>query len=224
MGSWPPLYSPLLEAAVRLAAQGHHRQLRKRSRGVRDCTGDVVPLPPDCVPYLTHLTATACILARLGERDEVVAAGLLHDYLEDVPDPVGHERIRRAVGDEVLELVVALTETGREHPDAAHSWPARKQGQLDRIATMPRDAVVVKAADLLHNLASLRADLETASSVTAVWGRFNAGPGRQMWYYRGLLDAIRRRLEPHPAVSELERVVAGIEPFLPPSDGEITRS
>lgn len=224
MGSRPPLYSPLLEAAVRLAAQGHHRQLRKRSREAHDCTGDVIPLPPDCVPYLTHLTATACILARLGESDEVVAAGLLHDYLEDVPDPAGRERIRRAVGDAVLELVVALTESGRDHPDATRSWPARKQGQLDRIATMPRDAVVVKAADLLHNLSSLRADLEAAPSATTVWARFNAAAVRQMWYYRSLLDAIGRRLGPHPAVGELERVVAGIEPFVPPPDGKPPRS
>lgn len=224
MRPWPRLYSPLLEAAVRLAAQGHHRQLRKRSRGAHDCTGDAVPLPSDCVPYLTHLTATACILARLGERDEVVAAGLLHDYLEDVPDPGGRERIRRAVGGEVLELVLALTETGRDHPDATHSWPARKQGQVDRIAAMSRDAVVVKAADLLHNLSSLQADLEIATSALAVWGRFNAGPTRQMWYYRSLLDAIRQRLEPHPVVVELEQVVAGIGAFLPSPEGEPSRT
>lgn len=212
----PPFYSPLLEAAVRLAAQGHHRQLRKRSAGAHDCTGSVVPLPSDCVPYLTHLMATACILARLGERDEVVAAGLLHDYLEDVPDPSGRERIRRSVGDEVLELVLALTERGREHPDAVRSWPFRKQGQLERIASIPREAVVVKAADLLHNLSSLLTDLQVAPSVAAVWNRFNAGPGHQLWYYRSMVDALRERLGPHPLVEEVDRVLALLAPFLPP--------
>lgn len=216
MDSGPPLYSSLLEAAVRLAAQGHHRQLRKRSAGAHDCTGDVVPLPSDCVPYLTHLMATACILARLGERDEVVAAGLLHDYLEDVPDPAGRERIRRAVGDEVLGLVLELTERGREHPDAVRSWPFRKQGQLDRIAAMPREAVVVKAADLLHNLSSLLSDLKVAPSAAAVWSRFNAGPGQQLWYYRSMVDAVRERLGPHPLVEEVDRVLFLLSPSLPP--------
>ena len=103
MGSAPPLYSPLLEAAVRLAAQGHHRQLRKGSRGGHECTGDAVPLPTGCVPYLTHLMATACILARLGERDEVVSAGLLHDYLEDLREGKRPAQINEALFEKIDE-------------------------------------------------------------------------------------------------------------------------
>jgi (p)ppGpp synthase/HD superfamily hydrolase len=209
------LYSPLVEAAVRLAAQGHHHQLRKRSPGGKEAVAAGVPLPADCVPYVTHLIGTALVLARLGERDAVIASGLLHDYLEDVPDPDGRERIRRAVGEEVLELVQALTESAKEDPDAAGTWPARKREQLERLSQMPRDAVLVKAADLLHNLSSLLQDLRSAVTGEAVWARFNAGPARQMWYYRSVLRAARERLAPNPILAEIESALEAIEPFLP---------
>ena len=214
------LYSHRLEAAVRLAARGHHRQLRKRDGTGTDCAGGGTPLPADCVPYLTHLTGVACILARLGERDEVVAAGLLHDYLEDVPDPDGRERIRREVGEEVLELVLALTESGRDPSDPAGTWSARKQGAIDRVASMQRDAVVIKVADLLHNLSSLLVDLESAASPAAVWSRFNAGPSRQLWYSRGLLAAARQRLGPHPLLTEVDPLLTALEAHFPADSGE----
>ena len=59
------LFPPLLEAAARLAAQGHYHHFRKREPGDTCCeenSGDT--LPADCVPYITHLMGTMGILAR----------------------------------------------------------------------------------------------------------------------------------------------------------------
>ena len=73
-----PLYSPLLEAAIRLAARGHHHQFRKSPDEPSRPTSDRRVLP-DRVPYVAHLMATVCILARIGASDDVLAAaaGLL---------------------------------------------------------------------------------------------------------------------------------------------------
>jgi hypothetical protein len=68
-------------------------------------------------------------------------------------------------------------------------------------------AVLIKAADLLHNLLSLLVDLDEASDEESVWLRLNAGPNRQLWYFSSGLDAARRRLGPHRLVEELERAV-----------------
>jgi hypothetical protein len=202
----------LLEAAVRLAAQGHYHQFRKRSPGEESC-GDPAggPLPESCIPYITHLMGSMCILARLGARDEVLAAALLHDYLEDVPDPDGRRTIRRAVGPEVLYLVLEVTEDKRDNLADSETWEIRKREQVARIDAMSDDAVLIKAADLLHNVLTLLTDLDATDRNITVWERLNAGPDRQLWYFTAVLDAARRRLGEHPLVRDFERAVGELE-------------
>ncbi len=199
-----PLYSPLLEAAIRLAARGHHHQFRKSFDEPSHPVADG-PALPDRVPYVAHLMATVCILARVGATDQVLAAAALHDYLEDVPDPNGPQNIRRAVGDEVLALVEAVTEDKRSGSDGAATWQIRKQEQLEHLAHMPEPAVLVKAADVLHNVQSLVADLELNGNVESIWEPFNAGPDDQLWYFESVGKGVAARLGSHPLVTELER-------------------
>ncbi len=207
------LFSPMLEAAVRLAARGHYHQFRKNAadenRG--SPSGDYLP---DQVPYIAHLMGTMCILARVGVRDEVLAAAILHDYLEDVPDPNGRESIRTVLGEEVLSLVLEVTEHKRHGFNQVDTWDIRKQEQIDHVEQMPREAVLIKAADVLHNLLSLLADLEAAEDTDSVWRPFNAGPERQLWYFKGVVDAVGRRLGDHPIVEELQQAVARLHPFV----------
>jgi hypothetical protein len=202
----------MLEAAARLAARGHYRHFRKRLPGDGSCdTGGNDPLPVDCVPYITHLMGTMGILARVGAPDTVLAAALLHDYLEDVPDPDGPETIRKTVGQEVLDLVIEVTEVKRPEQDDITTWQLRKSEQLEKMAVMPEDAVLIKTADLLHNLLSMLADLDANSEESAVWSRLNAGPDRQMWYFTTAVETAKNRLGEHPVVLDLQRAVRQLQ-------------
>jgi len=203
----------MLEAAVRLAARGHYHQFRKHSTEDEGSspTGDFLP---DRIPYIAHLMGTMCILARVGVRDEVLAAAILHDYLEDVPDPDGRESIRSALGDEVLSLVVEVTEQKRREFDETDTWDIRKQEQLDHLEQMPEEAVLIKAADVLHNMLALLADLEAAEDTTSVWQPFNAGPERQLWYFSSVVDAVAQRLGDHPLVKDLEKAIGRLRLFV----------
>jgi (p)ppGpp synthase/HD superfamily hydrolase len=207
------LFSPLLEAAVRLAARGHYHQFRKHSGEVESSnpTGDFLP---DKIPYIAHLMGTMCILARVRVRDEVLAAAVLHDYLEDVPDPDGRESIRNALGEEVLSLVLEVTEHKRREFDESDTWEIRKQEQLDHLEKMPLDAVLIKAADVLHNVLALLTDLDVAEDPESVWQPFNAGPDRQLWYFSGVADAVRERLGDHPLANDLQRAVHRLRPHV----------
>jgi len=207
------LFSPLLEAAIRLAARGHYHQFRKNLTDEEGETpgGDFLP---DRVPYIAHLMGTMCILARVGVRDEVLAAAILHDYLEDVPDPDGRESIRAALGEEVLSLVLEVTEHKRREFDEADTWDIRKREQLDHLESMPREAVLIKAADVFHNLLSLLADLDAAEDAASVWQPFNAGPERQLWYFTGVVEAVERRLGDHPLARELRATVDRLQPLV----------
>ena len=198
---------------MRLAARGHYHQFRKHSADDEsgNPSGDFLP---DRVPYIAHLMGTMCILARVGVRDEVLAAAILHDYLEDVPDPDGRESIRTALGDEVLSLVLEVTEHKRRDIDESDTWLIRKREQLEHIEGMPPEAVLIKAADVLHNVLALLADLEAAADPETVWQPFNAGPERQLWYFTGVAHEVERRLGDHPLVTELLDAVGRLRPFV----------
>lgn len=80
----------LITRAYRIAEQAHHDQ--KRASGE---------------PYISHCIAVAEILAEMCAPPSVVAAGLLHDIVEDTP--VTLEDITRDFGEEIAKLVDAVT-------------------------------------------------------------------------------------------------------------------
>ncbi|MEN8164914.1 MAG: HD domain-containing protein [Acidobacteriota bacterium] len=211
-----PLFSGLLESAARLATRGHFHQFRKRGREDPPCEPGRDPLDEECVPYVSHLVGVVGILARLGAGDEVLAAALLHDYLEDVPDGDGRRSIEQAVGTRVLRLVLEVTEDKRLDRDERETWDERKKEQIDHVAEMSDKAVLIKAADLLHNLGSMVHDLDRAAVPALVWDRFNAPPQRQLWYFRTLLGALSARLgEGHALCLELENLIARMTDLQP---------
>jgi hypothetical protein len=96
----------------------------------------------------------------------------------------------------------------------ADTWEVRKQEQLEHIERMPREAVLIKGADVLHNVLSLLADLNAADDPETVWQKFNAGPEKQLWYFTSVVDAVEQRLEDHPLVIDLQRALAVLNPIV----------
>lgn len=170
----------------------------------------------DCIPYVSHLIGVVGILAHLGAGDDVLAAALLHDYLEDVPDPDGRRTIEQAVGTRVLRLVLEVTENKRKDRDERESWDQRKKEQIEHVSEMSNGAVLIKAADLLHNMGSMVFDLDRAVDPALVWDRFNAPPHRQLWYFRTLLGALNARLgEDHALCLELDELIVRMTDLQP---------
>src|SRR6056297_2082822 len=96
----------LIARAMEYAAQAHRGGTRKG--------GDI--------PYIVHPFEVAMILKENSFEDKVVAAGLLHDLLEDTT--ISKNELREEFGEEILELVVSASEKliGREE----RSWSKRK--------------------------------------------------------------------------------------------------
>ncbi|MDQ3726018.1 MAG: HD domain-containing protein, partial [Actinomycetota bacterium] len=76
--------SPLVRAALEKARIAHEGQVRNGSGGM---------------PYVEHPKAVASMLVERDHRDEVLAAALLHDVVEDSETTV--EELRELFGDEV---------------------------------------------------------------------------------------------------------------------------
>ncbi|MFB3920770.1 MAG: bifunctional (p)ppGpp synthetase/guanosine-3',5'-bis(diphosphate) 3'-pyrophosphohydrolase [Terriglobia bacterium] len=104
-------------------------------------------------PYVSHPLAVANVLADLKLDVVCVAAGMLHDVVEDTPTTIG--RVREAFGPEVARIVEGVTKIGRLEalkPEERQAENLRKM-----ILAMVDDirVVLVKLADRLHNMRTL---------------------------------------------------------------------
>lgn len=127
--------SALVRGALSVARRSHAGQFRQ--------TGC------DEIPFVEHLLTVAELLAEEGYPDETLAAGLLHDVAEHAE--VEPESLRGRFGDEVVELVEALTEDV-SIPD----YEERKKEHRERVAAAGPQAQAIFAADKAANVAVLR--------------------------------------------------------------------
>jgi (p)ppGpp synthase/HD superfamily hydrolase len=148
-----PLHSPVVHRALEFAAVAHRTQVRKGTR----------------TPYISHPACVALLLTRAGLDDEVVAAGVLHDVVEDSDATPGE--IRRLFGPRVARLVGALTERKRDKRGRKLSWHVRKREHFEHLRDSSDEIKTIALADRLHNLWSTYLDLQAGVDI---WSRFNA--------------------------------------------------
>jgi guanosine-3',5'-bis(diphosphate) 3'-pyrophosphohydrolase len=104
--------------------------------------------------YLNHPIEVAAILANLKLDAATVAAGLLHDTIEDTT--VTSEEIKSLFGEEVAMLVDGMTKLSRME------LQSREQREADNfrkmIVAMAKDirVILIKLADRLHNMRTLK--------------------------------------------------------------------
>ena len=127
----------IVERAIIFAAKAHEGQTRKLTD----------------IPYITHPFAVGMLLQKSNCTDEVIAAGILHDTLEDTSTT--YEELTEHFGVYIANLVVAASE-----PDKSLPWEARKQHTIERLKGAYLEEIQVITADKLHNLRSIRSDLE----------------------------------------------------------------
>ena len=190
MKTLPTVYSPTIDKAIGFAAKKHANQRRK--------IGDL--------PYIVHPMGVAAILLQMGSKEEIVAAALLHDTIEDCG--VKLEEIIVRFGQEVGDIVAGCTEL----PKKQNTWEKRKREMIDRLRHAPLEVKLVVAADKFHNLYHVWKSIEEVG--TAVWDRFSRGPEQQAWYYRSALASILSNLpdesRSYPIFEQLEIVVGTV--------------
>ncbi len=178
----------LIARAMEYSAQGHQGGTRKG--------GDI--------PYIVHPFEVAMILKENSFEDKVVAAGLLHDLLEDTE--VSKADLKEEFGEEILDLVLAASEKLKGRSD--RSWDLRKKQTINYLS-QEADFInkVIACADKLSNARSILRDLEKES--TDFWQRFSAPKEKQKWYYQSLVESFKE-LEGLKMFGEFKKVVAEI--------------
>jgi GTP pyrophosphokinase len=105
-------------------------------------------------PYLVHPLEVASILVDLRMDDVTVAAGLLHDTIEDTL--ASADEIRRLFGEPVAFLVEGLTKIAKIEFTSDRERQAENFRKM--LIAMSRDIriLLIKLADRLHNMRTLR--------------------------------------------------------------------
>lgn len=187
------LFSSKIQKAIRRASLLHEGQKRK-------CDGS---------PYITHLFGVALILSHYVSDEEIVVAGILHDVLEDVPkEKYDEEDMKKEFGERVFAIVKEVTEDKDPEEDRTKSeklWIARKQQYIDNLKNDSNEALLVAAADKIHNLLSMLDSHEKYGE--EIWQHFKAPRDKRLWFYREVFTVLKARLK-HPIIKELESVLA----------------
>lgn len=137
--------SALVADALAVAGEAHAGQIRNGSGGM---------------PYIEHPQAVAALLAEHGFSDEVLAAALLHDVVEDSEMTVGE--LRERFGEPTAAMVAALSDD-----ESIADYGERKREHRERVRIFDGDALAIYGADKLTNSTTLHRALEREGDAVA---------------------------------------------------------
>lgn len=168
---------PLFERAAVFAAAAHQGTTRKGGR----------------IPYLSHPVEAAAIVSEMTDDDDVIAAAVLHDVVEDTD--VTLEDLSVYFGERIAGLVANESENKRRDLPPESTWMIRKQEMIDFLRTKAdRNAKILALADKLSNLRSIARD--TAHYGDVFWDRFHQKDKKMhAWMYRQVAEAVKELQE-----------------------------
>ena len=178
----------LLENAIIFATKAHSGANRKGKQ----------------TPYILHPLETLTIVASLTDDEEVQAAAVLHDTVEDTDITRGE--IEEKFGNRVAELVASESENKREDLPSEDTWIIRKQEMIDHLRNASRETKLICLGDKLSNIREMKRDYLSIGD--ALWDRFNQ-KDRNMhrWYYLSICDILQREFGDVPPIIEYRMLI-----------------
>jgi (p)ppGpp synthase/HD superfamily hydrolase len=176
--------SGLVHEALAKASEAHAGQVRNGSGGMA---------------YIEHPKAVAELLAEHGYRDEVLAAALLHDVVENSETTV--EELHRSFGEPVASIVAALSDD-----ESIDDYRERKREHRGRVAAADGEALAIYGADKLTNAKTLhRAWADQGESVAAEF-KVPLELKREVW--EADAELLRQKAPELPFLDELENALS----------------
>ena len=167
-----PLNTAILDRAIMFAVKAH-TGTERRGKGY---------------PYIIHPMEAVEIVATMTKDQELLAAAILHDTVEDTNVTV--DQIRDEFGDRVADLVASESDEMPVGISEEDSWHARKQAAIDRLSKASREAKIVAMGDKLSNMRAIARDY--AEQGDKLWNLFHVKDRKSHeWHYRGLADALK---------------------------------
>ncbi len=161
------------------------------------------------IPYITHPMEAAAIAAALTDDEDVIAAAVLHDVLEDTDTTAQELEIQ--FRHRITSLVADESEDKRENEAPESTWKIRKQETLDRLEKASHEARIIALGDKLANVRALRRDYELIGD--KLWERFNEkDKTNHAWYYGRIYEIFMQdtELKDSPLLEEYARCLEAI--------------
>jgi (p)ppGpp synthase/HD superfamily hydrolase len=183
---------PLAREAVVYASERHAGQRRE----------------VDEAPFVLHPLEVAALLHNSGHAEPVVAAGALHDAVEDTPAEPGE--IRERFGADVAALVTAVTED-----PTIDDFAERKADLRRQVAEYGPDATAVYAADKVAKVRELRSRVSCDRELLST-----EEGSRKLDHYRESLGMLEHVAPEEPLVRQLRFELESLA-ALPPAGARL---
>lgn len=182
------LDTTFLDGAIKFATDAH-AGIERRGKGF---------------PYIVHPLEAMAIVATMTPDQELLAATVLHDTVEDTDVTI--RTLKEHFGDRVASLVEAESDVFIDGLNESDSWRTRKQAAIDRIANAPQEAKMVALGDKLSNMRAIARDYKRQGD--KLWDLFHAPGGKadHEWHYRGLAASLES-LEGTDAYDEFKTLI-----------------
>lgn len=161
-------------------------------------------------PYILHPLEAMTIVMRYTDDEDVLAAAVLHDTVEDTSVTV--ERLEKAFGPRVAGLVASVSEDKRKDRAAETTWLERKMETISHLKEASRDTKLICLGDKLSNLREMEEDY--AEIDDELWERFNQkDKDMHAWYYREIYKILKEEFDESISPIELDEY-AGLMDFV----------
>lgn len=163
----------VIQKALETAMMAHEGQYRKGSK----------------IPYILHPMEAGVIASSLSMKnnqvdEEVVAAAILHDVIEDTD--LGYQDLSNKFNEKVIRLVRLQSE------DKSKTWKERKERTIELLKeNQDIDFEIVTLADKLSNLRAIYRDYQIVGD--DLWERFNVNEkSMHKWYYASIVENMKQ--------------------------------
>ena len=151
-----------IEYAIYYATKAHKGQKRKM----------------EDIDMIFHPFTVGMILQRNGQSEEVVAAGILHDVVEDTKKTF--DDIEKDFGKVIRDYVYDASE-----PDKTLPWKDRKLHTINHIKTAPLGSKLIVACDKISNLEDSLSNIKKYGIDKVL----SSNPEEQKWYYISVYES-----------------------------------
>lgn len=162
----------IINKAIQFATEAHKGAVRKGSK----------------LPYILHPLEAGVIVSSMTNDENVIAAAILHDVLEDTD--VTYEELKKEFG-VVADYVSAESENKRKELPPEATWKIRKQETIEHLQRETRKEIkIIALADKLSNIRSMYQDYQEVGD--KLWEHFHEKRKEEHgWYYKSLVTAMQ---------------------------------